>query len=269
MKMITTPNLELLNAAAAETAADPIPHGILSIPALAVSEPVARRRSLFTINADLGALETLLIETQGDISDEETAAIIDEWFAENQADFDAKADGYADLMAMLNARAAIRQAEAARISELARLDSALAERLKARLKEFMLLRGTAKLETTFHKFSIQNNGGVQPMVVTPDIDPRQLPAEYTVTTVALNGQAFRQMLANQPAGTTLRLVERAVIRISEDEEEISEEIIREVVAVLPVPAGQEPDADGDADADILSSMELAYLAPRGTQLRIK
>jgi hypothetical protein len=128
------------------------------------------------------------------------------------AALDEKADDYAALIQHLAARADARRVEAQRMRDLAATDEALADRLKARLKEAMETTGRTKLDTARFRLSVAGNGGKQPLSVT--CDATTLPKELTTVTVAANKDAIRQALENGatiagcellPRGTSLRI----------------------------------------------------------------
>lgn len=89
-------------------------------------------RSLFLISSDLDALEALLYDLGGEITDEAAEKAIDAWLGELGAERDAKVDNYCGLRQEFLARAEARQREADRLHELARVEINAAERLKAR-----------------------------------------------------------------------------------------------------------------------------------------
>lgn len=169
-------------------------------------------KTLFQISEEARALETLLDEIEGDISDPEVAETIDNWLREYSNDLSAKADGYAALIKELEARSNARKAEASRMSELARTDDNKAKRLKERLKNFMEETGTLKIETARYRLSVAGNGGVLPLILKDDIDLNLVPESFTKR--VLDEKAVRAALDNnEPVlfaqfgerGTSLRI----------------------------------------------------------------
>jgi len=140
---------------------------------LPAPQPV-KRRSLWAIADDLSTLDDLVEEAEGDITEcEET---IDEWFARLGEEATSKLDGYAAFIKELEARSEARKEEADRLAKRARIDAALADWLKTRMKEFFILRGWKKVDTMRYRLSLVANGGKAPLVV--DLPPEKIPPEY-------------------------------------------------------------------------------------------
>jgi hypothetical protein len=116
-------------------------------------------RTLFAITDDLLALEALLVETGGDVTDER----------------DAKLDAYCAVIREIEARSAARHAEAARIVALAEQDEREAKRLRERLHQFMVRTGTQRIDTERASIRVQQNGGQAPLVV---FDQASVPEQY-------------------------------------------------------------------------------------------
>ncbi len=137
-------------------------------------------RTLFEISEDLVALDSLLDEVGGEVTDEQAEAAIEKWFAELGEERDKKIDGYCSLIKQKEAVAKARKAEADRIEALATVDKNAASRLKGRLKLFFEAHDIEKLETDRFKVAIQNNGGALPVILTEDATehPEELPEQY-------------------------------------------------------------------------------------------
>jgi hypothetical protein len=125
-------------------------------------------QSLFDISEDMIALDDLLVESGGDISDPKTAEAVEVWMKELASKFKEKADGYAALISMMFARAAMRKEEADRLARRAKVDTSAAKFLSDRLKKVMESQGIKKLETTRFRISVAGNGGLQPMNIYDD-----------------------------------------------------------------------------------------------------
>lgn len=161
----------------------------------------ARRRTLWDIDADMAALDDLVEENEGDITACES--IVDAWFAENQGNLVAKVDGYAAFIGELNARAEARKEESDRLAHRARIDAALRDFLKGRLKDFFTARGMKKLETKRYKLTVAGNGGKLPLLLddTAKNEPEKLPEPFRRVTYSPNVEAIR---AELEAGKPLR-----------------------------------------------------------------
>jgi len=141
-----------------------------------------KNRSLYDIPADLTALEDLLVECGGDVSDELAAAAIERWMADLSTDLSTKADNYAALIRTLEARAATRKAEAERMRDRARVDENAAKGLKTRLMEAMRAINVAKVEGDRFTVAVQRNGGRPALVFSDDADIESAP-EWAFETV--------------------------------------------------------------------------------------
>ena len=126
---------------------------------------------LFQITDDLAALDDLLAECGGDITNPDVAATVDAWLAELDQNLSGKVDNYAALITEIRNRAETRKAEAERLANRARIDENAADWLATVLKAALEARGVKKLETDRYTVSIVGNGGKQPLVLTGDVPP--------------------------------------------------------------------------------------------------
>jgi hypothetical protein len=140
-------------------------------------------RTLRDISEDIAALEDLLMEVGGDITDEEADAAVDEWLTENRGALKSKVDGYATLIMEMEDRAKARRDEARRLHGLAGTDENAAKRMKERLTYFMLTHNERKIETDYHRLWIQKNGGKTPMFVEEGLLPKEYMKEVTTYVV--------------------------------------------------------------------------------------
>ena len=79
-------------------------------------------RSLFNITEDLLALERILFETGGDITDPAVAEVVDSWFDELQGDLGQKVENYCQLIKDVEIRASNRKREEERMRRLRQVD---------------------------------------------------------------------------------------------------------------------------------------------------
>jgi hypothetical protein len=126
--------------------------------------------TLREIGEDLQALEDLLAEVGGDVTDEEAEAAIDAWLREAAESESQKLDRYADLIDALVGRARLRREEAERISSLASTDENTVKRLKNRLLWYLSERGVDRIDTQLHRIVVANNGGRAPLLLDPAAD---------------------------------------------------------------------------------------------------
>jgi uncharacterized membrane protein YheB (UPF0754 family) len=175
-----------------------------------------QRRSLYEITSDLMALEDLLLEVGGDVSEDAAQQAIDQWLESLGEERDKKLNGYCWLIREMESRAETRKAEAARLSALAQSDLNAAKRLKDRMKMFMELTGAAKIETEHFKIGVQDNGGKRAVELMPEFaaNPESLPEQFQRWTVAPDIDLIRQEMETgsqlpfatlAPRGTHVRI----------------------------------------------------------------
>lgn len=153
-------------------------------------------RTLFQITDDLAALDDLLDEVGGDVSDPRVAAAVEAWMAELDSDLNRKVDGYAAFITELEARSESRSKEAARLAARAKSDANKAGFLKERLRLALQSRKIKKLETDRYLVTVATNGGKQPLDIH---DPNAVPPEYREIipqTWELNADKIRAALAD-------------------------------------------------------------------------
>jgi hypothetical protein len=167
--------------------------GVVVIP----PQPV-RRRSLLDIADDIAALDDLLEECGGDITEIEKT--VDGWFAELGIERDRKLDGYGSLIAELTNRAEVRETRAAQMIELARLDKKKVEFLKARLLQFFQANKIERVDTERFRFTRCKNGGAQPVWID---EAKNLPDEYRRTVIKYKPEKEKIVKALQAAGGEL------------------------------------------------------------------
>jgi hypothetical protein len=124
---------------------------------------------LFDITADLAALDDLLAEVGGDISNPDVAETVEAWFAELDTNLVEKVDGYAALITEMRHRAETRKAEAERLANRARIDDNAADWLAGLLRAALDARGLKKLETARYTVAVAGNGGKAPLVLGEEI----------------------------------------------------------------------------------------------------
>ena len=153
--------------------------------------------SLFEISDELAAIEELLTENGGDITDDAAGETLEAWFDQLTDARDAKIDDYCRLITMVTARANARTEELTRLGALVDTDENTIKRLKTALHNFMLERGVTKIETPLHKLTIAKNGGKAPLVIPEDWrnDPASAPEQYHRKVVHLDTDLIRADLA--------------------------------------------------------------------------
>jgi hypothetical protein len=166
------------------------------------------KTTLFQISDDLRALEDLLIESGGDISDPASEAAIEAFFAELGDARDQKVDNIAALIREWEARASSRRDEAARMTKLARVDENAALRLKTRLAQFFQAHDLKRIDTPRFRVTLAGNGGRAPLLFAADYDAAKLPAHLQRFSVGTDGDLLREWLESGQVAEGVTLGER-------------------------------------------------------------
>lgn len=156
------------------------------------------KRTIFDISDDLLALDELLTENDGEITDDAVGEALEAWFDDLGAERDAKIDNYCRLIASIESRAQARAVEVARLDNLIETDQNAATRLKMALYNFMVVQGITKLETPLHKLTVASNGGKPPLII-PDSwreDAANAPEAYHRISIKLDTEAIRADLTS-------------------------------------------------------------------------
>ena len=155
------------------------------------------KQTLLQITDDMAALGDLLSDCGGDISSPEVEAAITAWESELTDNLHDKLDAYAVLISEMEARAAVRKAEAKRIAERAKVDENSASALRERLRMVFQIKQLPTVETKRYKISLVNNGGKAPLLIEGEV-----PNEFTktVTVIEPDKDKIRQFI--EGGGTT-------------------------------------------------------------------
>lgn len=167
-------------------------------------------KSLWEISADMAALDELLFELDGELTDEQMETAIDAWFQENADNLAEKLDGYCAVIAEREALADLRVKEGRRLIALANVDLHKTNALRLRLKAFFESRGTMKFETLRHKFTIAKNGGPVPLTINPawSLDPAAAPERFHKIKIELDKDAIRAALQSSESIDGCEFTER-------------------------------------------------------------
>jgi len=152
--------------------------------------------SLYDISNDLFALQELLLDSDGDISDAEVEKTIDQWFSEITNNQNQKVTNYIKLIKSLSALEKARSDEAKALAASAKSINNRVNVLKTRLLWFMQTHELNELITDLGKVSIAKNGG-KPALKYPEIwldDPAAAPEEFHRRTITLDLEALRTAL---------------------------------------------------------------------------
>ena len=171
-----------------------------------VSKPTTKE-SLFSIGEHFYALESLIIDNEGEIDD-----TIDHWLEEYQAKEHDKVDAYCYLIQKFEDISA----EAKRLAQRSTSYNRKAKQLKDRLKYYLEKQGREKVETQRFTVSVTTNGGQLPLRIYDDITPEKLPDQFVRIYREVDATALRDAIINGdeeamrfaqvlPRGTHLRI----------------------------------------------------------------
>jgi hypothetical protein len=128
-----------------------------------------QKESLFNIGESFYALESLLIENEGEITDE-----IDQWLQEYEGKEEEKIDAYCYVIQKFESIAE----ESRRLAERSASYSGKAKNLKDRLKIYLEHRGKERVETDRFTVTVCGNGGLLPVRLNEGIEPDKLPNQF-------------------------------------------------------------------------------------------
>lgn len=134
--------------------------------------------TLFEIGDELRALDALLDEVQGDISDPEAERAIEDWFAELGNTEAAKLDGYLLLMRQWEMESIAAKAEAERFATAAKVRENRIERLKGRLLNHLIGTNRTKVQTAAGRTIRMQKNGTKPLVFDIDATVDNVPEQF-------------------------------------------------------------------------------------------
>jgi hypothetical protein len=157
-----------------------------------MSKEALTKRTLIDIGQDMEALDDMLAESGGDISDPAVSQAVDQFFSEIESDLENKVAGYIGLIRRNELYAAAAKEEIDRLRKRQCVLENAARNLKDRLKWFMEWRGTKKIETPRGVASVAGNGGKQPVDV--HVPAEELPERFRKIKVEPDTDAIRKAL---------------------------------------------------------------------------
>lgn len=169
-------------------------------------------RTLFEIGAELQALNDLLDDIGGDVSDPAVEDRVTQWFEELSRDEAVKLDHYCGLIKMLDGEVAVLKSEADEYAKRAKSRENRIANLKARMKLHLEATGRTRAVTaTGRTVCVQKNGGKPPVECDP-VPLDDLPPAFVRVTRAIDADAVRAALGQVLAsarfggfGTHLRI----------------------------------------------------------------
>ena len=157
-------------------------------------------RPLFAIDADLAALDELIEERGGEVTDPEAERAWEQWAHELYAERGEKLDRIAEWLAREKMEAAAAREQAELYLKAAKARENRIEDRKRRVLHGMTERGLTRLESaTGRVFRVCKNGGKPSMEIDP-VDIVTMPVELTKIVTVPDTEAIREALE---AGATL------------------------------------------------------------------
>ena len=128
--------------------------------------------NLYELTSDYLYLQHLLEDP------DEDAEAIESVMANIKGELEAKADGYAKVIRNMEGSLAAVKAEQERLANKKNILELGIKRLKENLQASMVSMNKRKIETDLFKFSIQKNGGADPVIV--DVPTSELPDDLVI-----------------------------------------------------------------------------------------
>ena len=150
-----------------------------------------QKRTLIDITEDMRALDDLLEEAGGDVTDESVSQYVEKVVGEIEQDFNEKVDGYVAYIRHLELQAAARQEEAERLKKAADASKNAAKHLKDRLKVVMEMNGRKKAGFK-RTATVAGNGGKVPIEYPNGMpEGEQVPGQYRRIKIEVDTDALR------------------------------------------------------------------------------
>jgi hypothetical protein len=165
------------------------------------------QKTLFNIGAELIALNDLLDEIGGDVSEPAVELAVTAWFGELEAEQGAKLDNYIGLIRTLEMEAHAAGEEADRYTAIEEARANRAAWLKDRLKAHLEATGQPKATTVSGRVvAVQKNGGKKPLGLADDLRIDDLDERFRRVVVSADTDAIRKALEAGEVieGATLR-----------------------------------------------------------------
>lgn len=129
-----------------------------------------------------------------DVADTEAVTTLTEALLTNRDHLEYKAEAYAKIYSMLDAEAKTLDEEAKKFADRAKIKKNEADRLKRSMHLALTALETDELKAGLFKWTIQKNGGVQPLHVDEDATVDRLPERFVKIVKQIDNAAIRQAL---------------------------------------------------------------------------
>lgn len=168
------------------------------------------KRTLFDLTSEALAIQSMLEEMGGEITDDDLGTAIDNLLDDNSRALDEKLDGYVSLIAEYDYQEDVCKREAERYRLRAQGASKRREFLKERLKLFFARLGKDEHATARHTIKLVRNGGPAPVVIDPETDPAQVPEQFRKVKFEFDRDSIRRALTSGETLLFAELGERSI-----------------------------------------------------------
>lgn len=148
-------------------------------------------KTLFDLTSDALELHELL---SSGLEDAELNKQVDEWLEKVKGQLSEKLDGYILVIRNLELIGQARIAEGKRITGLGQVNINHADRLYDRIKLFFQRVGAKKAECLHGTIALCGNGGKVPLVISEDLNPRNLSERFRKVEYSVDKDAVRAAL---------------------------------------------------------------------------
>lgn len=124
------------------------------------------------------ALDDLLLEIGGDLTEAQVNEAIDNWLQENQNNLEQKLEGYGKLIRSKDATQKALAEERDFYGKKATVEKNGVERLKKRLLEFFTDQNITEIQSGNFRFKVTQNGGTASLVIDEEYDLKKIPKRF-------------------------------------------------------------------------------------------
>lgn len=174
----------------------------------------AKKRTLFDIGVDFAALDELIEDLGGDISNPAVESAITQWFAEVAGDESRKLSNYVAYIRQLEMEATCAKLQSSAFAAKRQSRESRIAWMKMRLMQYLMMTNRTKVSTADGtQIAVQSNGGKMPIEIDP-IPLADLPDRFVSVVRQLNRDAIEAAIESGeelsfaraiPRGTHLRI----------------------------------------------------------------
>lgn len=194
-----------------ESNMSPAPNSQKPLPAMppsVLSRQPVQLPTLMSIGGDMQALTELMYELGGDVSETSVDQAITKWMEENKANLAKKIDAYLFAIDEFYSRGEAQKAVAKKLRDQGQYAENAGDRLKARLKEFMLANAMDEIKGEVRRVALSKQSDRKTVRV---VDEAQVPTQYLVATWTVDKKKVEADLiaGKEVAGCVLEPAARA------------------------------------------------------------